>query len=156
MTKVQHSTAQAAATPIVPSTASSTAQDSSLARYMTELSGYELLTHADEIALAQAVEHLEIEYWQALMSWPRSHVEVRSQILRHLDPAPRELTGVARTARAASSSRARRAERMRYERAVQRVARSKRRRIASSPPTCAWWSAWRGVTRVRAACRSAI
>jgi RNA polymerase primary sigma factor len=122
MTKVQQSSAQAAATPVVSSVSSSTAQDSSLARYMTELSGYELLTHADEIELAQAVERLEIEYWQALMSWPRAHLEVRNEILRHLDPAPRELTGVARTARAASSSRARRAERTRYERAVQRCA----------------------------------
>lgn len=119
MNKAPQSSAQAA-TPLVA--ASSTAQDSSLARYMTELSGYELLTHADEIALAKDVERLEIAYWQALMSRPRAHVVVRDAILPHLEVAPRELQGVARAARAASSSKALRADRARYERAVQRAA----------------------------------
>lgn len=119
MNKAPQSSAQAA-TPLVA--ASSTAQDSSLARYMTELSGYELLTHADEIALAKDVEQLEIEYWQALMSRPRSHAVVRDAITPHLEAVPRELQSVTRAVRAASASKALRADRARYERAVQRVA----------------------------------
>jgi RNA polymerase primary sigma factor len=121
MTKAQQSSATAAATPIIP-TASSTAQDSSLARYMTELSGYELLTHADEIELARDVERLEIAYWQALMSWPRAHAEVRDTIAKHLEAPPKELASVTRSARGASASKALRAARTRYERAVQRCA----------------------------------
>jgi RNA polymerase primary sigma factor len=120
MTKAQQSTAQVV-TPSIPAL-SSTAQDSSLARYMTELSSYELLTHADEIALAKDVERLEVAYWQALMSWPRAHVEVRNAIQQHLNPAPKELASVARYARAASASRPLRADRARYDRAVERLA----------------------------------
>jgi RNA polymerase primary sigma factor len=89
---------------------------------MTELSGYELLTHADEIELAKDVERLEIAYWQALMSRPRSHAVVRDAITPRLEAVPRELQGVARAARAASASKALRADRARYERAVQRFA----------------------------------
>jgi RNA polymerase primary sigma factor len=119
MNKATQSSAQAA-TPLVA--ASSTAQDSSLARYMTELSGYELLTHADEIALAKDVESLEIAYWQALMSRPRAHAIVRDAIIPHLEAVPREIQSVARAVRAASASKALRADRARYERAVQRLA----------------------------------
>jgi RNA polymerase primary sigma factor len=119
MNKAPQSSAQVA-TPLVA--ASSTAQDSSLARYMTELSGYELLTHADEIELAKDVERLEIEYWQALMSRPRAHIVVRDALTPHLELVPKELQGVARSARAAAASKALRAERTRYERAVQRAA----------------------------------
>jgi RNA polymerase primary sigma factor len=89
---------------------------------MTELSGYELLTHADEIELAKDVERLEIEYWQALMSRPRAHIVVRDALTPHLESVPKELQGVARTARAAGASKALRADRTRYERAVQRAA----------------------------------
>jgi RNA polymerase primary sigma factor len=120
MTKAQQSSATAATT-VIPS-ASSTAQDSSLARYMTELSGYELLTHADEIALARDVERLEIAYWEALMSWPRAHAVVRNAICAHLEAPPKELASVTRSARAASASKALRVNRTRYERAVQRCA----------------------------------
>jgi RNA polymerase primary sigma factor len=119
MNKAPQSSASAA-TPLVA--ASSTAQDSSLARYMTELSGYELLTHADEIALAKDVESLEIAYWQALMSRPRAHAVVRDAITPHLEAVPREIQSVARAVRAASASKALRADRARYERAVQRLA----------------------------------
>jgi RNA polymerase primary sigma factor len=119
MNKAPQSSAQVA-TPLVA--ASSTAQDSSLARYMTELSGYELLTHADEIELAKDVERLEIEYWQALMSRPRAHIVVRDALTPHLEAVPREIQGVARTVAKASSSKALRADRTRYERAVQRLA----------------------------------
>ncbi|HET6334432.1 MAG TPA: sigma-70 family RNA polymerase sigma factor [Polyangiales bacterium] len=119
MNKAPQSSASAA-TPLVA--ASSTAQDSSLARYMTELSGYELLTHADEIALAKDVESLEIAYWQALMSRPRAHAIVRDAITPHLEAVPREIQSVARAVRAASASKALRADRARYERAVQRLA----------------------------------
>lgn len=119
MNKAPQSSAQVA-TPLVA--ASSTAQDSSLARYMTELSGYELLTHADEIELAKDVERLEIEYWQALMSRPRAHTVVRDALTPHLESVPRELQGVARAVSKASSSKALRADRTRYERAVQRAA----------------------------------
>src|SRR5262245_31557243 len=103
MTTVQKTSDQVA-TPIL-TTASSTTQDSSLARYMTELSGYELLTHADEIELARAVEQLEIAYWQALMSWPRAHSVVRAAILANLETPPKELASIARTVRAASASK---------------------------------------------------
>jgi len=89
---------------------------------MTELSGYELLTHADEIALAKDVEQLEIEYWEALMSRPRAHLAVRDALTPHLEAVPREIQGVARAVRAASASKALRADRTRYERAVQRLA----------------------------------
>jgi len=68
------------------------------------------------------VESLEIAYWQALLSRPRAFAAVRDAALKHLETAPRELANVGRTVRAAASTRALRAERARYERAVHRAA----------------------------------
>jgi RNA polymerase primary sigma factor len=99
--------------------------DATLARYMSELAGYELLGRDDEIRLAQEVEELEIAYWRALLSQPRAFASLEGVIrskLEEQEVAPDQLVGVARTSRAAKAPSASKCSRTRYTRAVERAA----------------------------------
>src|SRR5262249_29677355 len=62
--------------------------DATLARYMSELAGYELLGRDDEIKLAQEVEQLEIAYWRALLALPRAFAMLEPVILSKLEEQP--------------------------------------------------------------------
>lgn len=96
--------------------------DATLARYMTELAGYELLGRDDEIRLAQEVENLEIAYWGTLLSQPRAVAELEKVICSKLEEQPTKLTLVVRASRAARATGASKTARTRYTRAVERAA----------------------------------
>jgi RNA polymerase primary sigma factor len=120
--------ASPAAAPAAASASASAGQrhsvagsDVSLARYMSEMSAYDLLSRDDEIALAQDVERLEIAYWRALLSLPRAFAAIRPGLCTKLESVPVEIASVQRVARAAGAHHAPRAERIRYERAVHRL-----------------------------------
>jgi RNA polymerase primary sigma factor len=97
--------------------------DATLARYMSELAGHELLGRDDEIALAQEVEQLEIQYWSALFSFPRAATVLRDAIVATLEEPPHaELQTAVRAAASVRAGTAGRAARTRYTRAVERLA----------------------------------
>ncbi len=97
--------------------------DVSLSRYMSEMSAYDLLTRDDEIALARDVERLEIAYWRALLSLPRAFESIHAVLEARLEaPLPAEAKGVQRLVRQASVHNAPKAQRVRYERAAERLA----------------------------------
>ncbi len=100
--------------------------DASLARYLTDLSAYGLLSRDEEIALAQDVERLEIAYWRALLSSPAVFPSIKDAVDRELaeleEGPPAELQRLARLAPSAARSKAPRTTRARYDRAAERLA----------------------------------
>jgi len=96
--------------------------DATLARYMTELAGYELLGREDEIRLAQEVERLETAYWRALLDLPRAAAALEAAILPKLEEPPAEIAALTRAAKAARATTASRTARTRYARAADRAA----------------------------------
>jgi RNA polymerase primary sigma factor len=98
--------------------------DATLARYMSELAGYELLGRDDEIRLAQEVERLEISYWQTLLGMPRAFEALEPVIRGKLEEpdTATDLVAVGRTVRAARAPDASKPARSRYTRAVERAA----------------------------------
>jgi RNA polymerase primary sigma factor len=97
--------------------------DATLARYMSELAGYELLGRDDEIRLAQEVERLEIEYWQALLGAPRAYEVLESVIRLSLEEpdTATELVNVNKAARSAKQPTASKQIRLRYSKAVEKA-----------------------------------
>jgi RNA polymerase primary sigma factor len=114
---------QAAAARVSAGT-SAAVSDLSLARYMSEMAAFDLLSRDDEIALAQDVERLEIAYWRALLSLPRAFSIIRPVLVEQLEveELPAEVNSVQRLVREAGAHHARRSERVRYERAAHRLA----------------------------------
>jgi len=96
--------------------------DATLARYMSELAGYELLGRDDEIRLAQEVERLEVAYWVVMLGLPRAIDALEPVIRTKLEEDPTELAAVVKAARAARASDASKTARVRYTRAVERAA----------------------------------
>ncbi len=96
--------------------------DASLARYMSELAGYELLSRNDEIALAKDVERLEVAYWQAVLSLPALVPVLRPLFITKVEPVPTEGASWVRAAGKMHGVRSTRTERARYERAASALA----------------------------------
>jgi len=96
--------------------------DATLARYMSELAGYELLGRDDEIRLAQEVERLEIAYWRTLLGLPRAFEALEPVIRGKLEEPATELLLVARTLKAVRVPHPTKTARVRYNRAVERAA----------------------------------
>jgi RNA polymerase primary sigma factor len=114
-------TTVAAQGPAVPS-AGPIRADASLARYMSELASYELLSRADEIALAKDVERLEVTYWSALLSLPVLVPVFRPLLVSKVEPVPSEVASWVRAAGKMHGVRSTRTERARYERAASALA----------------------------------
>jgi RNA polymerase primary sigma factor len=96
--------------------------DATLARYMSELAGYELLGRDDEIRLAQEVERLEIAYWRSLLGNARAFEALEPAIAGKLEEPATELVAVAKTARSARAPHAAKTARSRYLKAVEKAA----------------------------------
>jgi len=96
--------------------------DATLARYMSELAGYELLGRDDEIRLAQEVERLEIAYWCTLLGMPRAFEALEPIIRGKLEEPPSELLPVSKALRAVRATHPAKSARVRYTRAVERAA----------------------------------
>jgi RNA polymerase primary sigma factor len=96
--------------------------DATLARYMSELAGYELLGRDDEIRLAQEVERLEIEYWCSLLGMPRAFEALEAVIRGKLEEPPTELADVTKFVRPVREANPSKAARVRYTQAVERAA----------------------------------
>jgi RNA polymerase primary sigma factor len=98
--------------------------DATLARYMNELAGYELLGREDEIKLAQEVERLEVAYWRALLDSPRAVAQLEPAVVSQLEAeaVPAELQAVVKAARAARPTQASKTARTRFARAADRAA----------------------------------
>ena len=96
--------------------------DATLARYMSELAGYELLGRDDEIRLAQEVERLEIAYWCSLLGQPRAFEALQLVISGKLEEPATELEQVARLVRTVRGPKVGKTARVRYGRAVERAA----------------------------------
>jgi len=96
--------------------------DATLARYMSELAGYELLGRDEEIRLAQEVERLEIAYWCSLLGMPRAFEALELAINGKLEEPATELVTVARALRSVRGPKVARTARIRFGRAVERAA----------------------------------
>ncbi|MET0388032.1 MAG: sigma-70 family RNA polymerase sigma factor, partial [Polyangiales bacterium] len=96
--------------------------DATLARYMSELAGYELLGRDDEIRLAQEVERLEIAYWRSLLGMPRAIETLEPAIAGKLEEPATEMAAVSKTARSAKAATAAKGTRTRFNKAVDRAA----------------------------------
>lgn len=60
-----------------------------LTQYLEEMRTHEVLTPAEEVAQAERIEALEIEHWEALLSYPPARDVVRRAVSRHMrEPKP--------------------------------------------------------------------
>ncbi|MEY4579279.1 MAG: hypothetical protein RL701_3982, partial [Pseudomonadota bacterium] len=96
--------------------------DATLARYMSELAGYELLGRDDEIRLAQEVERLEIQYWCSLLGMPRAFEALEPVIRGKLEEPPAELADISKFLRPVREANPSKVARTRYSEAVERAA----------------------------------